>query len=72
MPNSWINQAYVQGFDWKYITLKKAVNMFEWMDISESIYKGVLETSYKKITGADANRDGNSRIKRGEAALSDN
>ena len=22
MPNSWSKQAYVQGFDWKYIPLK--------------------------------------------------
>ena len=38
MPNSWSKQAYVQGFDWKSITLKKSVNMFERMEIDKSIY----------------------------------
>ena len=27
MPNSWIKQSYMQGFDCKYITLKKTVNI---------------------------------------------
>ena len=39
--------------------------MFQFMEISESIYKGVVEPSYKKPTRADANRAGNSRHKRG-------
>ena len=39
MPNSWSKQAYVQVFDWEYITLKKSVNLFELMDIAESIKK---------------------------------
>ena len=42
MPNSWSKKAYVQGFDCKYITFKKSVNMFECMDIAESIYESVL------------------------------
>ena len=46
MPNSWINQAYVQVFDCNYITFKNAVNMFERMEISESIYEGIVEPSY--------------------------
>ena len=37
MPNSWSKQAYVQGFDWKYITSKKSVNLFERMEIAEYI-----------------------------------
>ena len=48
MPNSWSKQAYVQGFDYKYISLKKYVNMFEQIDISGFIYEGVLEPSYTK------------------------
>ena len=43
MPNRWSKQVYIKGFDCEYITLKKAVNMFERMEISESIYKGVEE-----------------------------
>ena len=42
--------------------------MFERMDISESIYEGVVELSYKRSTQTDANRDGHSRNKRGEAS----
>ena len=49
-PNSWSKQAYVQGFDCESI-LKKAVNMFEHIEIAESIYKGVLEPSYKNLPG---------------------
>ena len=68
-PNVWYIQVYVQGFDCEYITFKIAVNMFESMDISESIYEGVVEPSDKKPTWADANCDDNSSQKRGESAL---
>ena len=51
MPNSWSKQAYVKGFDWKSITLKKSVNVFERMDIAEYIYKSVVEYYYKKLLG---------------------
>ena len=50
MSNIWYRQAYVQGFDCESITFKKDVNMFERMGISESIYKGVVDPSYKKPT----------------------
>ena len=46
MPNSWNKQAYVQVFDCESISFLKAVNMFEQMDISESIYEGVAEPYY--------------------------
>ena len=49
MPNSWSKQAYGQGFDCESITFKEAVNMFKHMDISEPIYVGVVEPSYKKL-----------------------
>ena len=42
MPNSWINQLYVQGFDWESISFLKSVNMFELVDISRYIYEGVV------------------------------
>ena len=64
MPNSWIKQAHVQGFDREHILLKKIVNMFELMDISEYIYEGVAEPSYKKTTREDSNRAGNSSQKK--------
>ena len=51
MPNSWSKQAYVQDFDCESISFTKAVNMFELMEIAESIYEGVVTTSYKKLLG---------------------
>ena len=70
MPNSWSKQAYVQGFDYESITFKKSVNMFEQMEIAESIYEGVSEPSYKKTTRTDTTRASHSRQKRGESASS--
>ena len=46
MHNRWFKQAYVQGFDCEYISFKKAFDMFEKMEISESIYEFVVEPSY--------------------------
>ena len=70
MPNSWYKHAYVQGFDSESITFRKAVNMFERMEITESIYEGVVELSYKKPPRAYSNRAGISRQKIGEVASS--
>ena len=70
MPNSWSKQAHVQGFDCEYITFNKSVNMFERMEIAESIYEGVLEPSYKKSTRSDFTCAGHIIKKRGESALS--
>ena len=42
MPNSWNKQAYVQIFDWKFITFKKSGNVFERMNIAKYIYKIVV------------------------------
>ena len=42
MPNIWSKKAYVQGLHYEYISFKTAVNMFEQIDIAESIYKGVV------------------------------
>ena len=46
MHNIWYKQAYVQGFDSRSISLKEAVNIFERMEIAESIYEDVVEPSY--------------------------
>ena len=70
MLKIWSKQAYIQGFDCESINFKRYVNMFERMEIAESIYEGVVEPSYKKPTWADANRAGHSRHKRGEVASS--
>ena len=47
MLNSWSKQAHVQRFDCESINFKNDVNMFECMDIAESIYKGLVEPYYK-------------------------
>ena len=46
MPKIWSKQAYVKGFDCQYISFKKNVNMSERMKVTESIYEGVVESSY--------------------------
>ena len=51
MPNIWSKQAYVQGFDCKYILFKNSVNMFESMEIEEYIYRGVVKPFYKNLPG---------------------
>ena len=70
MPNIWSKQAYVQGFDCEYISFKKTVNMFELMDIVESIYEGVVEYSNKKLTREEAKHAGHSSKKIGQSTLS--
>ena len=37
MPNIWSKQAYVKVFDCESITFKKSVNVFEHMEVAESI-----------------------------------
>ena len=46
MLNIWSKQAHLRVFDCKSIDFKKAVNMFDHMEIAESIYEGVVEPSY--------------------------
>ena len=47
LPNGRTKKAYVQGFDCETIHLKKSINMFECMEIAETIHEVVLERSYK-------------------------
>ena len=42
LHNSWSKQAYIKGFDCESITFIKYSNMFERMEIADSIYKGVV------------------------------
>ena len=51
IPNIWSKQAYVKGFGFESITFKKAVNIFERMEINESIYECLVENSYKTYLG---------------------
>ena len=68
MKNGQRNQAYVQGFDFETITLEKAVNMFELMEIAETIYEDVVEKS-KTNTRADTNHVGLSKKNEGISFL---
>ena len=70
MPNGWINQEYVHVFYCQSINFNKEVNIFEGIDILESIYEGILETSQGETSKADSTRAGHVRLKRGESALS--
>ena len=58
MPNGWSKQSYVQGFYCETIYFKNDVNMFERMEIDESIYDGVVKSSYLKNAWAESNRTG--------------
>ena len=42
MPNRWIKYPYVQVFDFKFINFKASVNIFECMEVAESIFEGIL------------------------------
>ena len=70
MPNSWPTQARVQVFYCEFNNVEKSVNMFERMEISDSIYEGVVEPSNKKITLRDTNSSTHRRQKIVEAASS--
>ena len=60
----------MQVFGCETITKKKDINMFECMEIAESIYEGVVDHCYKKLTREDTKRDGRNREMRGEYASS--
>ena len=47
IPNGWSKQAFLQEFDFEAMIFKQSVNMFEHMDISETIYGGVVDNSTK-------------------------
>ena len=69
MPNEWISKAYMHGFYCESITLK-ICKCFERMEIVESIYEGVVQTSNKKFTRSDTNRAVHNRKTREESASS--
>ena len=65
MSKSCSKQAYIQGFDCETISFKKDVNIFEHMEITESICEGMVTPSYKKTTRAESNRTEISKNNRG-------
>ena len=61
----------MQGFDFETVTLKRAINMFKSMELSEYIYEGVLYYYYKiKNTREESNLDRHSSKMRGGSSLS--
>ena len=46
------------GFYFEAVTFKKSINLFEHMDIAESIYEGVVESYTKNLTRKYANSAG--------------
>ena len=66
ISNGWSRQAYYLGLYFKAVIFKQAINMFDNMEIPESIYEGVVQTSYKtKTTRAEATYYGNMTKTRG-------
>ena len=69
MHNVWSKQAYLKGFFSKFPT-KRQINIFERMDIAESIYEGLSENFLKIADWPDPNRDDIRRKQIGETAFS--
>ena len=59
--NHWSKRSSGHDFDFEPAFLKQAVNIFESLEISENIYEGVLEPSYKKSTRKESNHSGHIR-----------
>ena len=51
MPNIWSQKAYVKVFYCVYINFKAAINIFEYMEIAQYVYEGVIEPSYENLLG---------------------
>ena len=49
MSNGWSKQAYVQAFYCETISYKKSVNMFERIEIADTVYEVSVKPSYKKL-----------------------
>ena len=70
MPNIWSQKAYVKVFYCVYINFKAAINIFEYMEIAQSVYEGVIKPSYEISTWEDANCASHSSNKRRGSDLS--
>ena len=58
IPNGWGKNDFLHGFDFKVFPFNKVANIFEYVEIAESIYEGVVEHSTNFWTGPDAKHDG--------------
>ena len=54
IPNFWLKQSDIQGWDFKGNTYNDTCEIFEWMEIAEQVYEG--GTPSKNTTWADSNR----------------
>ena len=70
MPICWINQVFVHGFDFKPVLLKKSINTFKSMELTEMFYEGVMKHSYNKYTRLESIHNGYIRKMRRRATLS--
>ena len=68
VPNSWVKQAYIQGWYFGGRSYKETCEMFERMEIAEVIYKGGAPS--KNIQWAEADRVIYGRKKKGGASAS--
>ena len=68
VPNSWVWQAYLQGWYFEERTYKYTCDMFELMEIVEAIYEGGAPS--KNDQQAEANRSSSGRKKNGGASAS--
>ena len=41
MMKGWDNQVFIQGLYFKAVLFKQSINLFEGMEVAESIYEGV-------------------------------
>ena len=46
MPDIFSKQAYVQGFDCEAVSFKRAADIFDYMEMSESVNEDVVPPSY--------------------------
>ena len=53
IPNVRGEQYLLQGFYSELFTFNKLINIFEHVEIVDSVYEGVVEPSIKKLTRAD-------------------
>ena len=53
VPNSWVKQTYIQGWDFERIPYKETCTSFEPMNIVEANYEGVATSEHNQWGEAD-------------------
>ena len=70
IPNSWAQQAYIQGWDFEVSTYKDTCGMFERIEIAEAIYKGGSPSKNNQWEEYDRASSGRKKIGRASASPS--